>query len=410
MEIRKGQRVALNDFIDDAQRFEVDLNIVGIPVDFACFCLNSQQKLANDDYMIFFNQPRSPCGALELVGNAGSVQFSCQLNKLPLSVDRLVFTATSDDGQLMNSIQSSFFKVNQAGQQHAQFTFSGQDFQAEKAIILGEIYRKDNGWRFNASAQGFNGGLDALVKHFGAEVQEQSPPTQRISLEKKIADAAPKLVDLAKKATVSLEKHQLASTLARVGLVLDASGSMRGQYSSGKVQELIERLLPLAVHFDDDGDLDTWAFSTQSLELPAANLKNFANYIDTASNGWRKWGLMSINNEPAVIQAVIDFYRDSKLPVLIIFVSDGGVSRNAEITQLITDAAALPIFWQFVGIGGRNYGVLEKLDTLTGRLVDNCGFFALDDLHSISEQDLYDRLLKEFPLWLQAAKQNNVLR
>lgn len=410
MDIRKGQRVSLNDLVNAAQPFQIELSIAGVSVDFACFGLDGQHKLANDAYMTFFNQPQTPCGAIELTKKAGSVLFTCQLQQLPSSIDRLVFTAAIDGGQAMRSIHSGTLKFLAAGQITADMAFSGQDFQEEKAIILCELYRKDGAWRFNASLQGFNGGLSALVTHFGADVLDEPVSAPKLSLEKKIAEAAPKLVDLAKKATISLEKHRLEQTVARVCLILDASGSMHAQYNSGKVQALIERLLPLAVHFDDDGELDVWAFSHHPLSLPSANLGNFADYINSAERGWRNWGLMSVNNEPAVIQAVVDYYRGTQLPVLAIFVSDGGVSRNKEIKQQITEASLLPIFWQFVGIGGRNYGVLEKLDTLTGRIVDNCGFFALDDLYSATEQELYDRLLGEFPLWLKAAKQNNVLR
>ena len=70
----------------------------------------------------------------------------------------------------------------------------------------------------------------------------------------------------------------------------------------------------------------------------------------------------------------------------------------------------LPIFWQFVGIGGRNYGVLEKLDDMTGRIVDNCNFFALDRITSISDERLYELLLEEFPSWLNEAKVKGVIR
>jgi hypothetical protein len=118
---------------------------------------------------------------------------------------------------------------------------------------------------------------------------------------------------------------------------------------------------------------------------------------------------MGVNNEPAVIEQVIQYYKSTDLPVFIIFISDGGVSQNAAIKKLLVDAASLPLFWQFVGIGGRNYGILEKLDTLPGRVVDNCGFFALDDIDSVSEQALYDRLLSEFPLWLEAAKLKRII-
>jgi hypothetical protein len=85
------------------------------------------------------------------------------------------------------------------------------------------------------------------------------------------------------------------------------------------------------------------------------------------------------NNEPAAMSAVIDFYCADKMgstaSVYLIFVSDGGVNQSRKIERIITGAAVKTIFWQFVGIGGRNYGALEKLDTLPGRVVDNAGFF-----------------------------------
>ena len=73
------------------------------------------------------------------------------------------------------------------------------------------------------------------------------------------------------------------------------------------------------------------------------------------------------------------------------------------IEQLLRSSSALPVFWQFVGVGQASYGVLERLDTLTGRTVDNAGFFAVDDLDEIQDEQLYSRLLGEFPAWLRSA-------
>lgn len=118
------------------------------------------------------------------------------------------------------------------------------------------------------------------------------------------------------------------------------------------------------------------------------------------------------NDEPVVIKEIIKYYKKSKssLPAYVVFISDGGVGSDDEIEELLRESASLPIFWQFVGIGGSDYGILENLDTMMGRVVDNCNFFALDDLHQISEQELYDRLLEEFPQWLTAAKAKRIIR
>jgi hypothetical protein len=336
---------------------------------------------------------------------------------LPKTIERLVFTASIDGNGAMKDLTASCFAIKGAnGSELATCEFRGQDFTGEKAIMVTDIYRKDGVWRVQANLQGFNEGLDALVRHFGGEVAEAAPVAApapvKISLEKKIAAAAPHLVSLAKKAQVSLEKNQLANVKARVALVLDASGSMNGQYSRGRVQEVVNRLLPMAVHFDDDGELDCWAFGAKSCQLSAVSLGNHQDYINTEDGGWRNWSVgQRINDEPKVIRQVIDYYKQSgdRTPVYVMFISDGGVHENRAITKLIVEAAQLPVFWQFVGIGGNSYGILEKLDTMEGRVVDNCGFFALDDLHDISEEALYDKLMAEFPGWLKEARAKGII-
>lgn len=423
MRIRKGQRLPLSQIFQntESEPFMIEISITGLvsEVDLSCFGINDNNKLSDDRYMTFFNQPKSPCGSVSISSMENNINgFIFKLDTLPVAIYRLVITASIDGAETMKSMHSGYLRfVNASNQMVCEFTFDGGDFFNEKALILGELYRKEAEWRFNAIGQGFDGGLSALVKHFGGDVLElpeipaaESLTPQKLSLEKKVAKAAPKLVNLAKKAAISLEKKKLSNIVTRVGLILDASGSMRYQYSQGKVQEVINRVLPLAVHFDDDGELDVWAFSSQSLALPAATLKNYENYIISAKGGWKEWRMMSYNNEPEVISAALAHYCTADLPVYIIFISDGGVARNAEIKSLLTNAAKLPIFWQFVGIGGKNYGVLEKLDTMAGRVIDNCGFFALDDLHSISEQELYDRLLQEFPTWLAEAKRIGIIK
>ncbi len=91
-------------------------------------------------------------------------------------------------------------------------------------------------------------------------------------------------------------------------------------------------------------------------------------------------------------------------PAYVIFVTDGGVGNADKIKELMVKSSSMPIFWQFVGVGGSNYGVLEELDDMTGRYTDNADFFALDDFKTVSDKKLYDRLLTEFPTWLHTVR------
>ena len=73
------------------------------------------------------------------------------------------------------------------------------------------------------------------------------------------------------------------------------------------------------------------------------------------------------------------------------------------------DASYLPIFWQFVGVDGSGYGLLEELDNMSGRYVDNANFFALDRFKTVPNEKVYSLLLNEFPAWLKLAKTCGVL-
>lgn len=411
--LMQGQRVSVAS-IAPSKTLTVSIDIASnATIDLACFGLDAQGKLSDDRYMIFFNQPTSPCGSVRL---ASPTSFYLDLDNVPAAIDKLVLTAAIDGVGTLSGIQASSFSFTESGAIRANCTFAGSTFKAEKAVILTEVYRKNGEWRINAVLQGFNEGLSALVRHFGGEVTEAAPapaaPQARISLAKKVAEKAPGLVNLAKKAQISLEKAKLTDVVARVALVLDASGSMNGQYRGGHVQEVVNRLLPLAIHFDDDGELDCWAFAAKPLQLSSVNASNYKDFINTDSRGWKDWNVGSrINDEPRAMELVITHYEATgdKTPVYVLFISDGGVHENRKITELMKRAASLPIFWQFVGLGGHGYGILEKLDHMPGRIVDNCNFFALDRLSEISEEELYSKLMEEFPSWLTEAKAKGIL-
>ena len=87
---------------------------------------------------------------------------------------------------------------------------------------------------------------------------------------------------------------------------------------------------------------------------------------------------------------------------VVLFLHDGGLYDDESVEQAVRDAVDDPIFWQFVGLGDSDYGILERLDTLTDRRVDNTGFFALDDIDQVDDRDLYSRLLGELPSWVRA--------
>ena len=174
--LSKGQRLPLANLVPDGV-LQIGVAAQGLALDVACFGLDAAGKLSDERYMTFFNQPRTPCGGAEARAGSGgdTTEFALQLARLPAGIDRLVVTASIDGGGVMSQLQAGHVRLQAGGRELARFAFAGADFAQEKAVMLAEIYRKDGGWRCMAVGQGFNGGLDALVRHFGGEVEQAVP-------------------------------------------------------------------------------------------------------------------------------------------------------------------------------------------------------------------------------------------
>ncbi len=156
-----------------AQQFTLIVELTtSTVIDVACFGLNAQQQLVSDDYMTFYNQPKTPCGAVSWRADNQQQRFDIDLTKLPSTIDYLVLTATIDGQATMRELGASKVMLEQAGQVLTSYQFDGNNYDNERAIMLLQVYRKSDIWRINAIGQGFNGGLSALVTHFGGEVAD----------------------------------------------------------------------------------------------------------------------------------------------------------------------------------------------------------------------------------------------
>ncbi len=449
----RGEKVKLSDYTSAAQ-LEVEVNVSSdFEIDVACFGLDKDKKLSDDRYMVFYNQLQSPLGEIQLQSHHnGRGSFIIDLSKLPAAFQNLVFTATIDGNGTMGVITSGSIVIKSGGQPILQYLFNGSDFSNEKAIIITEIYYKAL-WRVSSVGRGFDGGLAALLKYFGGEVaEEQSQPSLQqtvpaapapilpsqpvnnkvILLEKRMEQQAPKILDLSKKAKISLEKVGLQNHNAKVALCLDISGSMYNLYKSGKIQEFSERILALGTRFDDDGSIDIFLFGKNAHDAGELTIDNFNGFVDRLV---KKYPLESSTYYGKAMKAIRQHYfgaaakRNKPLtqdiPVYVMFVTDGATFDEKETIAHIQNSSYEPIFWQFMAIGKSNKGTksrgffrifqsdftfLEKLDNLTGRYIDNANFFSVENPSDLSDNELYDLLMEEYPGWVNAASAKGLIK
>ncbi|ELP68726.1 vWA domain-containing protein [Streptomyces turgidiscabies] len=231
----------------------------------------------------------------------------------------------------------------------------------------------------------------------------------------KVQETAPALVSLYKSAGAAVERHGLDGQRAAVYLVVDHSGSMRPYFKDGSVQALADRVLGLSAHLDDDGTVPVFFFSTDIDATTDIALDNYQGHIERIVTGL---GHMGRTNYHLAMDAVIEHYLDSGAsdPALVVFQTDGGPTSRPAAERYVCKSAKLPLFWQFIGFGdagSKQFDFLRKLDELAvpqRRVVDNAGFFhAGSDPRAVSDDELYDRLVGEFPKWLVAARAEGIV-
>lgn len=154
----------------DGQAFDLDAS---------AFMLQSNGKVLADTDFIFYNNARSSCGSVVHKGDNRTGEgegddevLTIELDKVPASVDKIVFAVTIHDAearrQNFGQVAKAFIRLvnNDSSDQLAIYDL-GEESSTEIAMIFGELYRHNGEWKFRAVGQGFKGGLSALCKNYG---------------------------------------------------------------------------------------------------------------------------------------------------------------------------------------------------------------------------------------------------
>lgn len=232
----------------------------------------------------------------------------------------------------------------------------------------------------------------------------------------------------------------------RVGLALDVSGSAQGLYNSGIIQKTVDRLIAVAMKFDDNGELDMWSFTTGFDRLDSASAADEGSFVqeklleaDITLWGGTEYGPVledmvdfwfpgsnrsatailteakkksggffgglfgkkdAVAAAPATPVAGTDAHGQSiGLPAMGLLITDGENSDRAHAAQVLAASANVNVYWQLIGVGPAHH--FKFLEEQADKL-DNVGFVNLSSL-DISDEDLYQQLIgtAEFTTWIK---------
>jgi tellurium resistance protein TerD len=151
-------------------------------LDGAAFLLGSNGKVAVDSDFVFYNNLTHASEAVKHQGDnltgegdGDDEQIVVDLNRVPAQIEKIAFTVTIHEAdnrkQNFGMVSNAFIRIvdENNGQELLRYDL-GEDFSVETALVVGELYRNNQEWKFNAIGSGFNGGLSALCKNFGINI------------------------------------------------------------------------------------------------------------------------------------------------------------------------------------------------------------------------------------------------
>lgn len=148
-------------------------------LDAAAILLSANGKVTDSSDFVFFNNLRHPSGAvvhmgdnLTGAGDGDDEQIVVDLSKIPANIDKIAFTVTIYDAdsrmQNFGMVSNAYIRMINKDNNEEMIRYDlGEDYSTETAMVLGELYRHNGEWKFNAIGSGFSGGLQAICNEYG---------------------------------------------------------------------------------------------------------------------------------------------------------------------------------------------------------------------------------------------------
>lgn len=151
-------------------------------LDASVFLLDKNGRAGGIEDFIYYNNLVGGSGAVTHTGDnltgdgeGDDEQIIVDLSQVPAHVEKLAFTVTIHEAvqrsQNFGQVSNAYVRVvNETNGQEVLRYDLGEDFSVETALVVCELYRHQGEWKFNAIGSGFSGGLAALCRNFGLQV------------------------------------------------------------------------------------------------------------------------------------------------------------------------------------------------------------------------------------------------
>ncbi|OCA79289.1 chemical-damaging agent resistance protein C [Chryseobacterium contaminans] len=149
-------------------------------LDASAIMIDADRKLVSEEYFVFYNNLKSPDGALTHTGDDPSGKNSdgdddeaiiIDLDKVDSRVEEILFVVTIEDferrKQNFGQVRNSYIRVvdNNTNQEIAKYELD-EDFSIETGVEFGRLYKRNGSWKFEASGIGYRADLGFFLEKY----------------------------------------------------------------------------------------------------------------------------------------------------------------------------------------------------------------------------------------------------
>lgn len=189
--LSKGQKISLSKEVPGLSRIMVGLGWdtnrydgnADFDLDASAFLVGANGKCTCSGDFVFYNNLEHPSGAVKHMGDnrtgdgeGDDEQIFVDLSKIPANIEKFAVTVTIFDAekrrQNFGQVSNAYCRMvnDDTGEEIIRYDL-GEDFSIETAMVVGELYRHNGEWKFNAIGSGFSGGLAALCRNYGLDAE-----------------------------------------------------------------------------------------------------------------------------------------------------------------------------------------------------------------------------------------------
>lgn len=151
-------------------------------LDASALLCGQDRKVLSDQHFVFYNNLKSPDGAVEHTGDnltgegdGDDESLNIDLVALDQRVTNIYFPVSIHEaverGQSFGQVINAFIRIvdRNTGVELARYDLS-EDASTETAMIFGEVYRNGAEWKFRAVGQGYASGLAGIARDYGVSI------------------------------------------------------------------------------------------------------------------------------------------------------------------------------------------------------------------------------------------------